>query len=438
MTFLIIVFCIVSLVLLIAWGKINAFLSFLIVSVAAALLLGMPVSSISTSVQKGIGDTMGSLIIVVVLGAMLGKLVAMSGAVTKISGGLLKAFGKKYIPWALMVTGFIVGIPLFYNVGFILFVPLIFSVSYQFKLPAVTTGMPMLAALSVTHGFLPPHPSPTALVAQFHANMGLTLLYGLIIAVPTIIIAGPLFSMTLKNIKSVPLQTFRPPEMNVNELPGTFNSYFTALMPVMLLILSTILSFTVNPAHFLFPAVLFFGDPSIVMLLSIVIATFTLGIWQGKPMKKVMAVYAEAVSDVSGIVLIVAGAGALKQVFADSGVSNIIGASLLTLPIHPLVMGWLIACVIRVCIGSATIAGLTTAGIIAPLIIQAHADANLMVLAIGAGSLMFSHVNDAGFWMFKEYFNLNVKDTLRSWSVMETIVAVSGLAGVLLIQLWIH
>src|SRR5688500_18888658 len=203
MTLIIIFICIFTLILLITWGKVNAFIAFLIVALLTGLALGIPMNKVSGSVQKGLGDTLGSLVIIVCLGAMLGKLVAESGAAEKMTTALVSIFGKKYIQWALMVTGFIVGIPLFYNVGFVLLVPLIFSVVYQYKLPAVYIGLPMLAALSVTHGFLPPHPSPAALVAQFNANMGITLLYGLVIAVPTIIVAGPVFATTLKNIRSV-------------------------------------------------------------------------------------------------------------------------------------------------------------------------------------------------------------------------------------------
>src|ERR1700743_3056086 len=194
MHLLLLLFGILLLVALISWGKVNAFLAFLVVSIVTGLLLGIPFGSITQSVYKGIGDTLGQLAIVIVLGAMLGKMVAESGAAQRIATFMMNAFGQKYIQWALMVTGFIIGIPLFYNVGFVLMVPLIFSVDYKYKLPVVYIGLPMLASLSVPHGFLPPHPAPTALVGLFHANMGLTLTYGLILAVPAIIIAGPLFS----------------------------------------------------------------------------------------------------------------------------------------------------------------------------------------------------------------------------------------------------
>lgn len=434
---LLIVFCaLLALILLITWGKCNAFIAFLIVSIATGLCLGIPPDKITKSVQKGIGDTLGSLVVIIMLGAMLGKLVAASGAAKRITDVLMKAFGEKNIQWALMVTGFIVGIPLFYNVGFVLMVPLIFSVVYQYKMPAVYVGLPMLASLSVTHGFLPPHPSPSALVAQFNANMGLTLLYGMIVAIPTIIVAGPVFARTLKGIKSVPLQTFQPPVLAEHEMPGPANSFFSSLLPVLLLAITALLPLVPYMQQGTMPSLLaFVGDPITVMLLSVIVATFTLGIANGKSMKTIMDIYGDAVKDVAMIVLIVAGAGVLKQVLVDSGVSDTIGAQLQNWPIPPLVLGWLIAAVLRVCIGSATVAGLTTAGIIAPTMAQMNVEPNLMVLSIGAGSLMFSHVNDAGFWLYKEYFNLSVKDTLRSWSLMETIVAVMGLIGVLLLNL---
>ena len=437
MLFLIIFCCILLLVLLISWAKVNAFLAFLLVSVFTGLVLGIPLDKISLSVQKGIGDTLGSLVVVIVMGAMLGKLVADSGAAQKITAVLMKLFGEKNLQWVLMITGFVVGIPLFYNVGFVLMVPIIFSAAYQYKLPAVYIGLPMLAALSVTHGFLPPHPAPSALVGQFHANMGITLLYGFMVAVPAIIIAGPVFSRTLKNIKSEPLQLFQPKNIPAASLPGTLNSFLSSLMPVVLLALTTLLPVLIKGGPLTKQFFAFIGDPTIVMTIAVITATFTLGINMGKSMKAIMDIYGEAVKDIAMILLIVAGAGVLKQVFIDSGVSEAIANAVQKIDIHPLVLGWLIAAIIRVCLGSATVAGLTAAGIIAPMLQQMQVNPSLMVLSIGAGSLMFSHVNDGGFWMFKEYFNLSMKDTLRSWSIMESIVAVVGLLGVLIINQFI-
>lgn len=434
MTLLIIAFCIVLLVLLITWGKTNAFLAFLIVSLLAGWMLGIPVTKLAGAVEKGMGDTLGSLTAVIMMGAMLGKLVAESGAAQQIASSLMRVFGAKYIQWALMITGFVIGIPLFYNVGFVLMVPLIFSVAYQYKLPAVYIGLPMLASLSVTHGYLPPHPAPAALVSQFNASMGLTLLYGLAVAIPAIIVAGPIFAKTLKKIVANPLKTFQQEVIPEDKLPGLGNSLFSSLLPVVLLIATTVLPLMMPQSAVIKDASGFIGNSMIVMLIAVVTATFTLGRSTGMSMKRIMQVYESAVKDVAMILLIIAGAGAFKEVLTVSGVSNDIAKALESWPLHPLLLAWFIACVIRVCIGSATVAGLTTAGIVAPMVARGNVDPNLMVLSIGAGSLMFSHVNDGGFWLFKEYFNLSVKDTLRSWSLMETIVAIVGLAGVMLLS----
>lgn len=435
MSILIVLLCIAGLVILITVYKINPFLAFLIISILAGLLLGIPPGKVAKSVEKGIGDMLGSTAIIICLGAMFGKLIAESGAAQRISTVMMEAVGVKYIQWAMVITGFIVGIPLFYGIGFVLMVPLIFSVVYKYKLPAVPIGLAMLTALSVTHGFLPPHPSPSALVVLFNANMGLTLIYGLALAIPAIIIGGPLFSSTLKNIVSHPLKTFIPEDLPESRLPGKANSFLTALLPVFLLMATTLFPFLFRSGQSVSGIVSFFAEPSIVMLLALSVATFSLGTRQGKSISHVMNVYVDAVKDIAMILLIIGGSGALKQVLTDSGVSNQIAGMLENMHLQPLLLGWLIAAIIRVCIGSATVAGLTAAGIIAPLIISTNANPNLMVLSIGAGSLMFSHVNDSGFWLFKEYFNLSIKDTLRSWSMMESIVSIVGLIGVLLLNM---
>lgn len=437
MSILIIAICIVFLVLLISRLKVNPFLAFLIVSILAGILLGMDALAVINSIRNGIGKMLGSLVVIIVSGAMLGKLVAESGAAQRITSGLLKLFGVKYIQWALMITGFIIGIPLFYNVGFVLIVPLVFTVAYQHKLPVVFLGISILSALSVTHGFLPPHPSPTALVSQFNADLGKTLMYGIIIAIPTVILAGPLFANTLKKIKSEPLDTFKPPQLSDDQLPGMASSILSALLPV-ILIGTTFLFQSYLPEEGAFrKTVLFISDPDIVMLISLGVATFTLGIFRKTPITKVMNVYQDAVKDVAMILLIIAGGGALKEVMIDSGASKHIAESLQDLNMNPILMGWLIAAVIRVSMGSATVAGLTAAGILAPTVVATHADPNLMVLAVGAGSLMFSHVNDTGFWLYKEYFNLGMRQTFLSWSLMETIVSICGLIGVYILQMFI-
>jgi Gnt-I system high-affinity gluconate transporter len=430
MTLLIVIASLGLLVLLITYWKVNSFISFLLVSIFAGVCFGLPLPDIAKSIQKGLGDTLGSLVVILVLGAMLGKLVASSGAAKQISGTLIDFFGLSNITWGLMLTGFVIGIPLFYNVGFVLMIPLIFSLVQQYKIPPLMAGVPMMASLSVAHGFLPPHPSPAALVAQFQANMGETLMLGIIVAIPAIILAGPIFAKTLAHLPVKPLKAFAAAEIDENNLPSKTASFVAALFPVFLLVGTTIAEIQLPDS----PVVKFIADPAMVMLVAILVATYVLGIRRGKKIEEVMNVYGEAVKDVAMILLIIAGAGTLKEILLVSGVSKEIASYLGGLPIHPLVLGWMMAAIIRVCLGSATIAGLTAAGMIYPLVAAGDVNANLMVLSIGAGSLMFSHVNDTGFWLFKEYFNLTVKETLRSWSLMETIVSVTGLAGVMILN----
>jgi Gnt-I system high-affinity gluconate transporter len=433
----ILILCIGTLIVLTTWAKMNVFLTFIIVSVMAALLLGMPLAQVPKTINKGIGDMLGSLVVVIVLGGMLGKLVGASGAAQRIASSMRNAFGEKYITWAMSLTGLIVGIPLYYNVGFFLLIPIIFSVAARYKLPLVYIGLPMLTALSVMHGFLPPHPSPMALTVQFQANIAQVFIYGFIIAIPTIIIAGPLFAKTIRGIKSNSTMTLVADDIPEENLPGLTNSILSSLLPVLLIGLGTLVANfsgnnpqVQNIAHFL-------ADPGIAMVGTILIATYTLGISTGRSLKQVMDVYADAIKEIALILLIIGSAGILKQVFMDTGVSEQISAGLQQLNMPPLVLGWVIAAILRLCLGSATVAGLAAAGIVFPLMQTTHADPNLMVLSVGAGSLFCSHVNDTSFWVFKEYFGLDMKRTFLSWSLMETLVSVLGLIGVVLLNMFI-
>jgi Gnt-I system high-affinity gluconate transporter len=427
MSFLILLTGILLLILLTTWAKLNAFLSFLVVSMGIGLANGMSIDSVTHAVQTGMGDLLGSLLVILVIGAMLGKLIADYGAAQRIVSAFMKWFGRKYLVWALLVTAFIVGIPLFYGIGFVLMVPLIITLSYKYDIPAVYIGLPMLASLSVTHGYLPPHPSPVALIAQYHADLGLTLLYGFIVAIPSVVIAGPLFASTLKKYTRKPLATFAGKTIPDDELPGLADSFITALLPVILIGTSTILRLTmpVNSLPVRIFAIL--GDASIALLLTLAYAIYALVLKRGKKLEPCMISMGEAVKDISLILLIIAGAGALKQVLTESGTAAQLTHLMQGMHLHPILAAWFIAAFIRVCLGSSTVAGLTAAGMIAPMIVGSHINPSLIVLATGAGSLMFSHVNDSGFWLFKEYFNLSVKETLKTWSVMETIVSVVGL-----------
>ena len=422
------------LTVMIAWGKVQPLLAFVVAAMVAALMLGVPLAKIPGAIEKGIGDLLGSLVVIICLGAVFGKLIADSGAARQIAASLVSLTGPARIPVAMTVTGFVVGLPLYYNVGFVLMVPLIFSLVAQSGRPAVALGMPLLAGLSIAHGFLPPHPSATALVVAVHADIGTTLLYGLIVAIPTLIIAGPVFSMSLKNIRAEPAPMFRNAQLPDTDLPGTFNSFATALLPVVLLAALTLLTM-LRPE--LNGPLAFLSNPLVVMLLSYLVAIWTLGLARGRTLAQVMQGAQEALREIAPILLIIAGAGALKQVLVDSGVSAELGAQLASMPVPPLVLGWAVATVIRICLGSATVAGITAAGVVGPLVQSSGCDPNLMVLAVGAGSLMCSHVNDSGFWMFKEYFGLSLKDTFRSWSLMETLVGVFGLLFVMLLSLFV-
>jgi Gnt-I system high-affinity gluconate transporter len=384
------------------------------------------------------GNTLGFLVMILGFGAMLGKLVADSGAAQRITSRLVSAFGLKHIQWAVVIAGFIVGIPMFYSVGFVILIPLVFTVAASTRLPLIYVGLPMLASLSVTHGFLPPHPAPTAIADMFSADIGKTLFYGIIIAIPAIIVAGPLFTKTIKNINATPLKEFyNPVILKDEEMPSMGVSVFSALLPVGLIIFSTILTFFIAKDSVFSDVVVFLGNPVVAMLISVLVAIYTLGISRGKKMKSLMNSLSSSVSSITMVLLIIAGAGALKQILIDSGVSDYIGALLKGSQISPLFLAWLIATIIRVCVGSATVAGLTAAGIVLPLVSGTQVSPELMVLAIGSGSLMLSHVNDGGFWMFKEYFNLSVKETLSTWTVMETTIGIMGLIGVLILNIFI-
>ena len=429
---------ILLLFLLILVVRLNAFIAFILVGLAIGMGQGMELNAIVESIEKGIGNTLGFLVMILGLGAMLGKLVAESGAAQKITNGLIQLFGVKNTRMAVMLTGFIVGVTMFYSVGFVILVPLVFTVAAATGLSLISIALPMLAALSVTHGFLPPHPAPTALSVMFEADMGKTLIYGVIVAIPAILISGPILTRFIPKVEAKPLKEFMTTKVfSEEELPSFSNSILTALLPVILIAVSTLI---VNffPLDGLWLSIIkFIGNPVIALLLTVLVGTYTLGIARGLNMDGVMKIYGAAVSGITMVLLIIAGAGSLKQILIDSGVSEYIGNLLQITSMSPLVIGWLIATLIRFSVGSATVAGLTTAGIVLPLVQSTGVSPELMVLSIGAGSLMLSHVNDSGFWLFKEYFNLNIKETLSTWTVMETSIGISGLLGVLILNKFI-
>lgn len=431
MPLLITVFGLIVLILLISYFKIHTFLAFIMVSLGVGLALNMKPDAILRAIQQGTGNTLGSIVAIIALGAMLGKLVAQSGAAQRISTKMMEIIGTKHVRWAFMITGFIVGLPLFYSVGFMLLAPLVITVAYRYKFPAVYIGLPMLASLSVTQGYLPPHPAPLAIVKQFNVDIGLTLFYGIIVAIPAILVSGALFGSTLKKYTTLPNKAFIAAELSDEQMPSTFNSLFSVLLPIILISFSTILASFLPENSFFRQTLDFFGDAVVSMFISVLVAIYLLGIKQNQTMTQITALLGDSIKDVAMLFLIFGGAGALKQVLTDGGVSQSIADMMQDSSLHPLILGWGMAAIIRVAVGSSTVSGITTAGFMSPLLISTHTEPHLMVLSIGAGSMMFSHVNDAGFWLFREYFQLSMIDTLKTWSIMETLVSVSGLIGVL-------
>ncbi|MEC1549808.1 gluconate permease GntP [Bacillus rugosus] len=446
MPLIIVALGILALLLLIMGLKLNTFISLLVVSFGVALALGMPFDKVVSSIEEGIGGTLGHIALIFGLGAMLGKLIADSGGAQRIAMTLVNKFGERNIQWAVVIASFIIGIALFFEVGLVLLIPIVFAISRELKISILYLGIPMVAALSVTHGFLPPHPGPTAIAGEYGANIGEVLLYGFIVAVPTVLIAGPLFTKFAKkivpasfakngNIASLGTQkTFK-----LEETPGFGVSVFTAMLPIIIMSVATIIDLLQETIGFADNGVLAFirliGNASTAMIISLLVAVYTMGIKRNIPIKTVMDSCSTAISQIGMMLLIIGGGGAFKQVLINGGVGDYVADLFKGTALSPIVLAWLIAAILRISLGSATVAALSTTGLVIPLL--GHSDVNLalVVLATGAGSVIASHVNDAGFWMFKEYFGLSMKETFATWTLLETIISVAGLGFILLLSL---
>ena len=414
--------------------KVSPFLSLLLVAIATGLLLGMPAATVLKSIEKGVGSTLSGLALILCLGAILGKILEASGAAEKITITLINGFGLKKIQWAVMLTGFLIGIPLYYNAGFVILVPLVFMLVKKTGLPLLYVAIPMAAALSTTHCFLPPHPGPVVLVNAFGADMGKVLVYGIIIAIPAVIVAGPLLGRFLKNIQSAAAPVVSSPEKIQVQLPKAFPSFMIALLPVLLITLSVVYNAFLDQAHPLRQFFSFVGEPVIALFVSVILAIYYFGIRAGIQMDNIMKWVSDAIAGIAMILLIITAGGVFKQVLQDSGTGTYIASFSSKWQMPPLVFGWVITALLRVMIGSATVAGITAAGIVSPLVAAGTVSPELMVLAVGSGSVFGSHINDSGFWMYKEFFRLTLKQTFLSWTVMETLISIIGLAGVLVLN----
>jgi len=436
------VIAIAFLIVFISKFKWNPFVTLLLTSILLALLAGMQPGDAVTSITKGLGGTLGTIAIVIGLGTMLGKMMAESGGAERIATTLIDRFGDKRVHWAMMLVGFLVGIPVFFEVGVILLIPIVFIVAKKTKMPLLQIGIPVLAGLSTVHGLVPPHPAPMIAIDAYDANLGKTILYSILIGLPVAILAGPLFGKFIgKRIQAEPdeklVEQFAMKEQRT--LPGFGITLFTILLPVILMLIGSIASIVDPKATSAFTRFCeFIGHEVIALLIAVVFSFFSLGFARGFSKEQVSKFASDSLAPIAGIVLIIGGGGAFKQVLIDSGVGQAIADLATNAHINVILFAWLVAALIRVATGSATVAMTTSAGIVAPVLAMTPgANVELAVLATGAGSLVLSHVNDAGFWMVKEFFNMSVPQTLKSWTMMETILSVTGLILILIVSAFV-
>jgi len=430
---------VIALVLLIARFKVHPFIALVGVSLALGVLAGLPASDAVKSFQSGVGNVLGFIAIVVGLGTMLGKIMAESGAATRIATTLIALFGERRVHWAIMVVAFIVGIPVFFQVGFVLLVPLVFTIARRTGLSLVKVGIPLVAGLSVVHGMLPPHPAAMLAVGAYNADVGLTVLYGLLVGFPTAALAGPIYASWIAPrivLPAVnPLAAQLEGSSDTTEPTPAFGiSVFTVLIPVFLMLAASGADAVLPAGTPLRSALHFIGHPIVALLLALLFSFWSLGSTRRFTKETILKFCNDCLGPVATILLVIGAGGGFNQVLIDTGVGRAIAAMAVGSQASPLILAWVVAALIRVATGSATVAMTTAAGIVAPIALATPGtNAELLVLATGAGSLVLSHVNDAGFWLIKEFFNMTVPQTLKTWTVAETIIGVAGLGFTLLL-----
>jgi GntP family gluconate:H+ symporter len=366
---------------------------------------------------------------------MLGKMMAESGAAARIATTLIARFGDRRVHWAIMIVAFIVGIPVFFQVGFVLLIPLVFTVARRTGMSLVQIGIPLVAGLSVVHGLVPPHPAAMLAVTAFGADLGRTIFYAVLVGLPTAALAGPIFGrwvaprITLPAVNPMAQQLEgRGSTATWDALPGFSLSLFTVLIPVMLMLAASAADVTLAPSSPLRTALDFLGSPVVALLLALLYAFWSLGVARGMTGASMLSMANDCLAPTAAILLVIGAGGGFNRVLIESGVGKALADLAMRAHVSPLVLAWVLATLVRVATGSATVAMTTAAGIVAPIAAaMPHTSAELLVLATGAGALMLSHVNDAGFWLIKEYFNMTVPQTLATWTVAETIIGVTGL-----------
>jgi gluconate:H+ symporter, GntP family len=427
-------------VLLITKFKVHAFLALTIGSLALGAFAGAPLDKTIVSFTTGLGATVAGVGVLIALGAILGKLLADSGGADEIVDTILAKAGGRAMPWAMVLIASVIGLPLFFEVGIVLLIPVVLLVAKRGNYSLMRIGIPALAGLSVMHGLVPPHPGPLVAIDAIGANLGVTLALGVLVAIPTVIIAGPVFSRYAARWVDIPapekMIPTRPSE-DLDRRPGFGATVATVLLPVVLMLVKALVEIVVDdPKSGIQRVTDVIGSPLIAMLAAVIVGMFTLGRAAGFTKDRISSTVEKSLAPIAGILLIVGAGGGFKTTLIDVGVGQMILDISKDWAIPTLLLAWLIAVAIRLATGSATVATISAAGLVAPLAADmSTSHAALLVLAIGAGSLFFSHVNDAGFWLVKEYFGMTVGQTIKTWSVMETIISVVGIGFVLLLSL---
>jgi len=430
---------IIALVVLIARFRLHPFLVLIAVSIAMGIASGMPAAAAVKAFQDGVGSVLGFIAVVVGLGTILGKIMAESGAAARIATTLIDRFGERRVHWAMMIVAFIVGFPVFFQVGVVLLIPLVFSLVRRTRESLVKVGLPMIAALSVVHGLVPPHPAAMLAVDAYKADTGLTILYALLVGLPTAAIAGPIYGTWI-----APRIQVQPPsglaeqfeEHTERPLPGFGISAVSVLVPVFLMLVASVADLALSVESSLRAALDVIGSPIVALLLAVFFSYWTLGRAAHFTREQLQRFTNDCLAPTATILLIIGAGGGFNRVLVESGAGRAVATLAADSHVSPLILAWLVAALIRVATGSATVAMTTAAGIVAPIAaVTPGTSAELLVLATGAGALVLSHVNDSGFWLVKEFFGMSVPQTLRTWTAAETIIGVAGLAFTMLLAL---
>lgn len=443
---LIVVSAVALLLLMVLKLKISAFISLLIIAIYVGILTGMPLSAITDSIQEGMASTLGFVATVVGLGAIFGQMLESSGGAESLAHYLIKKFGKERAPWAMVFTGFLVGLPVFFDVGFIILVPIIYALSRDTKRSLLYYAMPLLAGLAVAHSFIPPTPGPVAVADIIDAKLGWVILLGFILGLPTAIIAGPIFGkyISKKIYLEPPFDLDKPKqEFDSKNFPSFRSIVIIISIPLILILLNTFTTVAVSKdlirQSIWTEVVEFIGHPFSALIIATLTATYFLCLKRGMDKQKVLDLSTKALGPAGIIILITGAGGVLKQVLIDSGIGQMMAESMVHSPLPPILLAWMISAAVRVTQGSATVAMITAASLIAPIIAEfdlSDPQRALVVIAIASGATLLSHVNDSGFWLVGKYLGMNEKQTLQSWTVMESIIAFCGLAFALLASLF--